>query len=379
MCGGGLTGRAGKIVTLSDRFLMDASSASRTSPARERYHRLEISNPHTPPESRRTGVSSRPGVLSPRQPSPEADIGKRGGARCYTRIPLEPSPEPLRPFPPLPSPLPSPPKRRVWLHALLFGATCLTVTLAGLVSWAPDLRGAVEYAIAVLAIMTSHEMGHYVACRRYGIPASLPYFVPGIPPFGTFGAVIRIRGSIPNRKALFDVAAAGPIAGFAVALVAMGIGLLRATPIDAVPADGTTLGSPLVAMGLEKLLAPSAPDLLVDHFYGAGLFGMLLTSLNLFPVGQLDGGHAVYAAFARWHRAISYATIGLLLAFSAYQGLVLGVFPQYVVWLVVLWVLRDRHPRLVDETSGIGTARCLVAVLLLVIAVVTFIPRVFVF
>jgi membrane-associated protease RseP (regulator of RpoE activity) len=261
------------------------------------------------------------------------------------------------------------------VHALLFAATCLTVAFSGF-GWAGNLRGAVEYAIAVLAIMTSHEMGHYVACRRYGIPASLPYFLPGIPWFGTFGAVIRIQGPIPSRKALFDVAAAGPIAGFVVALVAMGIGLARATPIDALPPEGWTLGSPLVAFALEKLLAPSASDLLVGHFYGAGLFGMLLTSLNLFPVGQLDGGHAVYAVLPRWHRAIAYATIGLLLAFSAYQAIAHREFPQYAAWVVVLLILRDRHPRLVDEASGIGTARGVVALLLLLIAVATFIPRI---
>jgi len=227
----------------------------------------------------------------------------------------------------------------------------------------------------VLAIMTAHEMGHYVACRKHGIPVTLPYYLPGIVPFGTFGAVIRIKGAIPNRKALFGVAAAGPIAGFVVALVVMALGVVQATPVETSPGDGVALGTPLVALALERILAPSAGDLLVGKFYVAGLFGMLLTSLNLFAAGQLDGGHAVYAVLPRAHRAISYATIALVLALCAYQGLVLGVFPQYAVWLVVLWILRDRHPRLVDESSAIGRGRVLVAILLLGIAIVSFIPR----
>lgn len=289
---------------------------------------------------------------------------------------MEPSPEdPFPPFPPLPPPIPSPPKERRWLHALLFAATALSTTLAGL-WWEPDLAGAIGFAVAVLAIMTSHEMGHYLACRYYGIPVSLPYFVPGVPPFGTFGAVIRIRGAIPNRKALFDVAAAGPLAGFAVALVVMALGLHGARPVET-NGEGTSLGSPLIALALERLFAPPAKDLEVGGLYAAGLFGMLLTSLNLFPVGQLDGGHTVYAVFRRWHRTLSYATIGLLVSFSAYQGIALHAFPQYTVWVVVLIVLRDRHPRLLDETSGLGRARPLIALLLLVIFLVAFVPRLF--
>jgi membrane-associated protease RseP (regulator of RpoE activity) len=254
----------------------------------------------------------------------------------------------------------------------------VTVVLAGF-TWERDLRGACSFAGVVLAIMVCHEMGHYLACRHYGIPASLPWFLPGIPPFGTFGAVIRIRGPIPHRKALFDVAAAGPIAGFVVALGAMALGLARATPFEVAPAESTTLGAPLLALVLERWLAPEAATLEVGGLYVAGLFGMLLTSLNLFPVGQLDGGHAVYAVLPRWHRTVSYATIGLAVAFSVYQAVVLDELPQYVVWVAVLWVLRDRHPRLVDESSGVGAARSLLALLLLAIFVVAFVPRLFVF
>lgn len=278
----------------------------------------------------------------------------------------------------------------MWLHVLLFALTALTTTIVGssfseigslediakrpwllLLGW--------PYALCLLLILGSHEMGHYLACRYYGIPATLPFFIPGLPfpafpPFGTFGAVIRIRGVIPNRKALFDVAAAGPLAGFAVALPILVAGLLQAEPIHGpVEAHGEFLGSPLLSSLLERLLYGDA-ELRVGALYCAGWVGMLVTSLNLFPVGQLDGGHAVYALSRHLHRRTSRWTIAGMLAFVLYQAITLSTAPAYAVWLVVLLFMRDRHPMLAEESIPLDRGRRLVALLLLLMFLATFIP-----
>ncbi len=235
------------------------------------------------------------------------------------------------------------------------------------------LRG-LPFAACVLAILMSHEMGHYLACRRYGIPATLPFFIPGIPPFGTFGAVIRIRGVIPDRKALFDVAAAGPLAGFAVALPVLIWGILRATPLPpSEPEGGLFFGSSLLSIALEKLFFGGA-DLSVGSVYVAGWFGMLVTSMNLFPVGQLDGGHAVYALSRPAHRLLARGTMLALILFVVVQTILYRTLSAYTVWCVVLLLMRDRHPRLGDEIAPLDPLRRLGVAVLLVLFVVSFIP-----
>jgi membrane-associated protease RseP (regulator of RpoE activity) len=241
------------------------------------------------------------------------------------------------------------------------------------------LADGLVYALSLLAILGAHEMGHYLACRRYGIPATLPFFVPGFPPVGTFGAVIRIRGPIPSRRALFDVAAAGPLAGFAVALPVLVAGLASATPTLAEPTSGALiLGPPILSVLLGQAFHTSA-SLDVGSLYGAGWVGMLVTSMNLFPVGQLDGGHVVYALSRRLHRIVAWATIAARAIFVVSQAVVLGGVPAYTLWFVVTLFLRDRHPRLVDEDAPLGTGRAALAVLLALLFVVSFIPVPFLF
>jgi membrane-associated protease RseP (regulator of RpoE activity) len=230
------------------------------------------------------------------------------------------------------------------------------------------------YAAWVIAILGSHEMGHWLACRYYGIPATLPFFLPGPPPIGSFGAVIRIRGAIPHRRALFDVAAAGPIAGFVVAIPVLAVGLHRARPVaDAAVEAGGQLGSPLLLEAIHRVLVDQ-PNLEVNGWIGAGWVGLLVTSLNLFPVGQLDGGHAAYALSRRLHRAVSRATLvafaGLLLA----QAWLYRQLPAYFVWFAILAWMRDRHPALVDESEPLSVGRKIVAVVLLAIFVLSFMP-----
>jgi membrane-associated protease RseP (regulator of RpoE activity) len=281
---------------------------------------------------------------------------------------------------------------RAWVHALLALATFATLSLAGGTYWLPlddvwerltetervghAISAGLIYAISVFSILGAHEMGHYLACRYYRVPATLPYFLPFIPPIGSLGAVIRIRGAIPHRKALFDIAAAGPIAGFLVTVPITLVGVLRARAFVS-PSNGdggltVELGEPVLLRLLQHLTTVPG-ELAVNPWIGAGWVGLLVTSLNLFPVGQLDGGHAAYAISRRAHRALAWTTIVAMVGVLLAQVTVYGQFPFYVVWFAILVWMRDRHPRLIDESTTLGPGRKLVALLLLLIFALSFI------
>lgn len=278
---------------------------------------------------------------------------------------------------------------KIWLHAGLFLATFLTATVAG--SWAWEglfdfnlplrdlldvarLAHGLTYSSLLLLILGAHEMGHYFACRYYGVPATPPFFIPGPPMLiGTLGAVIRIRGAIPSRKALFDIAAAGPIAGFVIALPVLAVGVATATllPVSHDP-HGAALGPPLASWILEHWFFGDA-TIQVGSVYGAAWVGMLVTSMNLFPVGQLDGGHALFAISPKAHRPAAFATIGAVLVLVVVQSIIFRAPSAYSLWLVVLIWLRDRHPRLIDESEPLGAGRRTVGVVLAVIFILSFI------
>ena len=284
----------------------------------------------------------------------------------------------------------SDPRPRLWLHMGLLIATFLTATMAGSWIWegtldldaswgalvdVSRLAHGVTYASLLLLILGAHEMGHYIACRYYGVPATLPFFIPGPPMLiGTLGAVIRIRGAIPSRRALFDIAAAGPIAGFLVALPLLILGVANATVLPLTKdLHGLALGPPLSSWFLEHLLHGDAP-LQVGSIYGAAWVGMLVTSMNLFPVGQLDGGHALFAISPRAHRVVSWVTIGGLAALVVAQSVADRTPSAYSLWLVILLGLRDRHPRLIEESEPLGPGRLAFAFALAVIFALSFIP-----
>ena len=237
---------------------------------------------------------------------------------------------------------PRPPKfqGRTRLHVLLLLLTITTTTLAGadhyaafaseferrvvLLDWLLLLQG-VWYSGTLLAILGAHEMGHYVACRRYDVDATLPFFIP-MPPFifltGTLGAVIKIREAFPTRKVLFDIGIAGPIAGFVLLVPALFCGMMLSYIVPA-PTEGTvfSLGEPLLFRWATQLVFGTIPDGYTVNMHPmvfAAWFGMLATALNLLPFGQLDGGHVVYTLFGRWHRTITFAMgIGLLVIAAA--------------------------------------------------------------
>ena len=290
---------------------------------------------------------------------------------------------------------PPAPVRGPWrgyaLHAGLLLVTGYTLAFSGWWMWdggsavarwsdlanPSALRQGLPYALAVLAILGAHEMGHWLACRWWRIPATLPFVIPGIPPFGTFGALIRVRGIVPDRRALLDVAAAGPIAGLLVALPRLFLGS-EVVPRETLRVDAGTLGDPLLVLAFGAFV-PEDHVLVLGQVGVAGWFGLLVTSLNLFPVGQLDGGHAIYAFSRRWHRRVSHVTGAALIGFVVLETLARRQVSAYALWAVVIVALRDRHPRLLDEATPLSPGRRIVVVILALLFLLTFVPRPFIF
>jgi membrane-associated protease RseP (regulator of RpoE activity) len=233
------------------------------------------------------------------------------------------------------------------------------------------------FACALLAILTAHEAGHYIACRRYGVDATLPFFIPAPPLFmaGTFGAFIKIKSPIPSRRALFDIGVAGPLAGFIVALPIALAGVLMLEPSRTPMLDGAIIlnDPPLFrlmahAFGVNLLNAQGGP------FYFAAWIGLLVTSLNLMPVGQLDGGHATYSVFGlRAHRWMGHAAF-LIVASLAILGWHWHRSPSGFLYAVLLAVmLRLRHPQPEDDRP-LDRARLIVALITLLVFALSFTP-----
>jgi membrane-associated protease RseP (regulator of RpoE activity) len=237
------------------------------------------------------------------------------------------------------------------------------------------------FAGALLAILTAHESGHYIACRRYGVQATLPFFVPAPPLFlaGTFGAFIKIKSPIPSRRALFDIGVAGPLAGFIVALPIAVVGILTAqtaTPPPALEPGQQTIifGDPLLLQLIARVAGANL-NIEVNPFYFAAWIGLLVTSLNLMPVGQLDGGHATYSLFGKrlhsWLGRISFVVMATLaiLGWEWYSS------PSGFLYAVLLAViLRVRHPQVINESEGLDRPRIFIAILTLLVFVLSFLP-----
>ena len=276
---------------------------------------------------------------------------------------------------------------RPLVHLLLFLATVgTTMFFGGLhyvsfqsdfvedVTSIPFLTGA-WYSVTILAILGTHEFGHYFACRYYGVDASLPYFLPA--PFitGTVGAAIRIRSMIPTKPILFDIGAAGPIAGFAVAVPALLLGL-RLSRVVPLPDDfvGLELGEPLLFQWAAWTIWGDIPDGYSLNLHPVGFaawIGLLVTALNLFPIGQLDGGHISYAIFGGRSTQITLAGVVLVVALTL-------VSQSWIVWaglmVVMLVMFGPRHPPTLDGHIPLDPTRRWIALGTLAIFILCFTP-----
>jgi membrane-associated protease RseP (regulator of RpoE activity) len=285
---------------------------------------------------------------------------------------------------------------RLWLPVLLFLLTLLTTSAVGvqfdsnfrynraalleddlisvflaIPSYLMDpvrLLPGLPFAFTLLLILFAHEMGHYLACRYYRIDASPPYFLPAPTLIGTFGAFIRIRSAIPLRTQLFDVAIAGPLAGFAFVIPAAGIGLALSKVIPGVAERGDVLfGTPLFLRVLELAVFPgvAAADITLHPIARAAWVGMLATALNLLPIGQLDGGHILYSFVGDVHKMLSRIFVAGLIP--------LGIFysRSWLIWAALLFFFGMRHPKIYDS-NALGPGRSRLGLLALIIFALCF-------
>jgi membrane-associated protease RseP (regulator of RpoE activity) len=290
---------------------------------------------------------------------------------------------------------PHAPIRLPALNVGLFLLTFLTTTMAGADSAGapvmlgvpaslPNLAAGLSFSIPLMLILFAHEMGHYLTSRRYGVDSSLPYFIPAPFPslffIGTFGAFIRMRRPPRTRREMFDIGAAGPWAGFIVAVIASIIGLARSqvTPLDT-SQGGLFLGNSMLFWGVSRVVLgvnPNNVNVNVHPIALAGWIGLLVTAINLLPVGQLDGGHVVYSLFGgRWHRIVSRAAwIGCGLMVLIPYLLHLTFWGGWLLWFVLLIGLGLGHPATTDTDMPLRGSRKICAWATIVLFVVTFTP-----
>jgi membrane-associated protease RseP (regulator of RpoE activity) len=230
------------------------------------------------------------------------------------------------------------------------------------------------FSFTLLGILLAHELGHFFACRYYGIAASYPYFIPAPTIIGTFGAFIRIRSPIVNRRALFDVGLAGPVVGFIFALPALAIAVHYSKVVPgAASAAMVTFGNPLLVDLFTRWFRPGVPPgaLLLDPVGRAAWVGLFCTAMNLIPMGQLDGGHLLYTLSSELHKRISIGVALILLVLSVFS------WPGWAVWAVLPLLLGFRHPALLDRWEPLDRKRRLWALVALGIFILCFMPKPF--
>lgn len=310
--------------------------------------------------------------------------------------------------------------RSGWLNLLLLLLTAASTFFVFLTAWGGGVEGGRDdrlwgsayFTVSVLLILGAHEMGHYLMARAHRVDATLPYFIPVPFGFGTMGAVIRLRGKVPTKNALVDIGAAGPLAGLLIAIPLLVVGTMLSHPVEfpqagaaagsgffpetslwhfaeelgrwlksvvydvpQAPAPEVTsirFGDNLLGLVLVKLLwgsLPAGTDLAAHPVLLAGWFGMLVTMLNLMPVGQLDGGHLTHAWFGV--KAERYGE------HVAAVALVLALFCSYT-WLgwffLVTRIVGFKHPPPVDEAEPLSRGRKVVIVITWVMTALTFMP-----
>jgi membrane-associated protease RseP (regulator of RpoE activity) len=287
-------------------------------------------------------------------------------------------------------------KKRVWLNIGLFILTILSTFVVGL-DWSASYLFAdrsseqvkalmaagilkdpkviflsLIYAAVLIVILLGHELGHYLTCRYYRISATLPYFIPAPTLIGTMGAFIKIKSPISKKQQLFDLGVAGPLAGFILALPALTVGLAMSKVVLAIPrAEALFFGEPLILKFIGSLffrnIGPGY-DIVLHPVAFAGWVGVLVTALNLFPVGQLDGGHVSYAVFGPKFKipARVFLVLSIIMSIFFWVG--------WLVWGLLILVLGLKHPRVLDESTPLGTVRIMIGLVVFLIFIVSFIP-----
>ncbi|HVU85864.1 MAG TPA: site-2 protease family protein [Pirellulales bacterium] len=308
-------------------------------------------------------------------------------------------PVPESQIPPLPPRRYRTRPRRVLLPALLFVATCVATFWAGsnpsiqimrhdfVNQVFPGFGGGADgimligrwhdglvYMMAVMGILLAHEMGHFIQAVRYGVPASLPFFIPmPFTPLGTMGAVIGMQGSEADRKELFDIGLSGPLAGLVVALPIAWIGIQQAQPFPMNAPSGIHFQDPLLFRVLMQKLHPEllpGQELTMNPLLMAGWVGMLITGLNMLPISQLDGGHVSYALFGKGSFWLARAVVVAAVAFM----LISGVY-GWMVMLLLVTMIGVQHPPTANDRVELGWGRRLLGLASLAIPVLCLAPN----
>jgi hypothetical protein len=275
-------------------------------------------------------------------------------------------------------------KGNQWINRVLLMVTFLTTTLAGMFLWADYdgaaqlltlnnfVMGAVFFAIPLMAILGVHELSHYLVAKRHGLEASLPYFIPSIPPFGTFGAFISMRDPMPSRKALVDIGIAGPLGGLAVTIPVALLGLYLTA--NGHVASGPIGDSGVMAITIQPLyqllalLVPMSDNMILHPTAFAAWVGILVTAINLLPIGQLDGGHVARGLFGSNAKYLGYATFAILVFLAIfYEG--------WALFALLVFFLGLKHPAPLNDLSKIGLPTKAIGALGLVILLMTFVPQ----
>ena len=277
----------------------------------------------------------------------------------------------------------TPPKENRRLPFLLFFLTVLTTTFAGALQQGINpieeplgIFKGLPFSMTLLAILMVHEMSHYLSSKAHRVPSTLPFFIPAPSIIGTFGAVIRMKGAIWDRRALLDIGASGPIGGFLIALPALIIGFAMS---EVVPGGGIgegsfVLGDSILVAAVGRMVLgeiPAGADVILHPVAFAGWIGMFITSLNLLPVGQLDGGHIATAMFPR--RSVTIArTVHFCLLF---MGIIF--WEGWLVWALFLVFIGIRHPPVLLPHITLDRKRVRIGYVSLAIFVLTFVPSPF--
>jgi hypothetical protein len=288
-------------------------------------------------------------------------------------------------------------EKRIWLNILLFMLTVGATIFVGF-SWSIGYKYAdifsqtqdlvpdpamilnpevvvlsLIYAVVLLGILIGHELGHFLTCRYYNIDATLPYFIPAPNFIGTLGAFIRIRSPITKKQQLFDIGIAGPLTSFILSLPAVVFGLYLSKAVPSLPAEESVLfGDPLILKFFSNIYFKGIPegfDIIPHPIAFAGWVGMFVTAFNLFPVGQLDGGHIVYAFFGKRSKKLAPYILGIFV--------LLGIF-FYVGWFVVALLISFlglKHPHIHDEDKPLTPGRRLLGLIVIIIFVLSFTPE----
>jgi membrane-associated protease RseP (regulator of RpoE activity) len=269
-----------------------------------------------------------------------------------------------------------------YLHIVLFIVTFLTTLTAGalqkginIIKEPIRIVEGLPFAGTLMTILLCHELSHYIASKKHHTKATLPYFIPAPSIIGTFGAFIKMKSPIITRKALIDIGASGPIAGFIVSVIASIIGLSMSQVVSVQHAEGAlSLGDSILFSFLSKVVigvTPDNHDILLHPVAFAGWIGLFVTSLNLIPIGQLDGGHVAFAILGERHRYISIVLVVVLA--------VLGIFywEGWALWAVLMLILGIKHPPVLYWEVPLDPKRRFIGILTFIIFIITFIPSPF--